>query len=292
MVMVSFLPAIQFGSTLGNPSILHFDDLDNDGDLDLLTASYFDNKVAKLENIGTGNFGKIELITQDNNRPLWSEIIDLDSDGDEDILSLSYSHDKIIWYANDGTSDFGQQQIISQGVIDEPIKLRASDVDQDGDIDILVRNKMNSFYWLENLGNNNFHQARLIFHNTESIYDPHFEDLDNDGDIDLTFTIYQDPGLFWVESLGNGQFEEPVLLEFQGEILSYNHILDLDVDGHKDVLYYNANSNSLNWFRGIGANNFEYNDIIIDSITFVRMIKAADLDADSDLDLVLITGAE
>jgi hypothetical protein len=39
-------------------------DLDNDGDIDVLSASY-DNKIAWYENDGSGNFGTQQIITMD-----------------------------------------------------------------------------------------------------------------------------------------------------------------------------------------------------------------------------------
>ncbi|MBK9461507.1 MAG: VCBS repeat-containing protein [Sphingobacteriales bacterium] len=40
-------------------------DLDNDGDIDVLSASYGDNKIAWYENDGSGNFGIQQIITTD-----------------------------------------------------------------------------------------------------------------------------------------------------------------------------------------------------------------------------------
>ncbi|NPA44052.1 MAG: VCBS repeat-containing protein, partial [Chlorobi bacterium] len=72
-------------------------DLDGDGDNDILSASYEDDKIAWYENDGSGNFSSQKIITTlaDGATSVYS--IDLDGDGDNDILSASYEDDKIAW---------------------------------------------------------------------------------------------------------------------------------------------------------------------------------------------------
>ena len=60
----------------------------------------------------------------------------MDGDGDNDVLSASSSDDKIAWYENDGMGNFGAQQIITTAVI-YATSVYASDLDGDGDIDVL-----------------------------------------------------------------------------------------------------------------------------------------------------------
>jgi len=75
-------------------------DLDSDGDIDVLSASELDDKVAWYENDGAGNFGSQQIITTNalGARDVYAE--DLDGDGDMDVLSASLYDDKIAWYEN------------------------------------------------------------------------------------------------------------------------------------------------------------------------------------------------
>ena len=87
-------------STLANVATSVFAaDLDGDGDLDVLSASDFDDKIAWYENTdGAGGFGAQQVISTlaDKARSVFAA--DLDGDGDLDVLSASGDDDKIAWY--------------------------------------------------------------------------------------------------------------------------------------------------------------------------------------------------
>jgi hypothetical protein len=69
--------------------------------MDVLSASYGDNKIAWYENTdGKGGFGEPQIIS---NSAKWAGSVhaaDLDGDGDMDVLSASADDDKIAWYEN------------------------------------------------------------------------------------------------------------------------------------------------------------------------------------------------
>jgi len=72
-------------------------DVDNDGDLDILTATFGANMVGWLENDGNQNF-TIHVITTSARQAdtVWGS--DVDGDGDIDILSAALGGDQIAWY--------------------------------------------------------------------------------------------------------------------------------------------------------------------------------------------------
>src|SRR5206468_3763743 len=115
-------------------------DLDGDGDLDVLSASVGDSKIAWYENLGGGAFGPQRVISTEASgaaaadsyqtlgdaafgpqRVISTEAsgaysvfaADLDGDGDLDVLSASLSDSKIAWYENLGGGAFGPQRVIS-----------------------------------------------------------------------------------------------------------------------------------------------------------------------------------
>lgn len=74
-------------------------DMDGDGDIDVLSASSRDNKIAWYENDGYQEFTEHTISTS----ALGANsvfAIDVDGDGDIDVLSASFDDGKIAWYEN------------------------------------------------------------------------------------------------------------------------------------------------------------------------------------------------
>jgi hypothetical protein len=88
-------------------------DPDTDGDLDVLSASYRDDKIAWYENTDAkGTFGIQRVITTQAVFAKSVRAADLDGDGDVDALSAS--NGGVAWYENtDGKGTFGSQRAIT-----------------------------------------------------------------------------------------------------------------------------------------------------------------------------------
>ena len=74
-------------------------DVDGDGDMDILSASQNDDKIAWYENDGSQNFTQ-RVITTAADGATSVTTADVDGDGSLDVLSASASDDKISWYEN------------------------------------------------------------------------------------------------------------------------------------------------------------------------------------------------
>ncbi len=71
--------------------------MDGDGDMDVLSASGNDDKIAWYENNGSESFTAHTITTSaDNAETVFA--VDVDGDGDIDVLSASVNDDKIAWY--------------------------------------------------------------------------------------------------------------------------------------------------------------------------------------------------
>ena len=129
-------------------------DLDGDGDADVLSAVW--DKIAWYENTGGGTFGNQQVITTSAQGAVSVYATDLDGDGDADVLSASMSDDKIAWYENLGPASpgsFGPQQVITTHG-DGPRSVYATDLDGDGDADVLSASSWDDrIDWYENLTN-------------------------------------------------------------------------------------------------------------------------------------------
>jgi hypothetical protein len=125
-------------------------DLDGDGDADVLSASYQDDKIAWYENLGGGTFGAQQVITAAADGAWSVYATDLDGDGDADVLAASNWDDKIAWYENLGGGAFGAQQVITTAA-KGAWSVYATDLDGDGDADVLSASELDGkIAWYEN----------------------------------------------------------------------------------------------------------------------------------------------
>ncbi|SVD75831.1 uncharacterized protein METZ01_LOCUS428685, partial [marine metagenome] len=116
---------------------VHAADMDGDGDMDVLSASSEDNKIALYLNDGildTDITPVVEIvISTEADGAVFVHAADVDSDGDMDILSASYS--VMTWWENDGSQGFTEQNTITA---DGSSSYFVADVDGDGDVDVLA----------------------------------------------------------------------------------------------------------------------------------------------------------
>ena len=112
-------------------------DLDSDGDVDLLQAStstyyyYSSGFVAWYENLGWGEFGPAQVLS--NDPAATASAADLDGDGDADVLLTWYWDDEISWRENLGGGSFGPEVVIATSV-NAPQTVVAEDLDGDHDL--------------------------------------------------------------------------------------------------------------------------------------------------------------
>jgi hypothetical protein len=114
-------------------------DMDGDGDMDVVSASVFDDKVAWYENLdGTGTFGGQRVISVDADEAWSAAAADMDGDGDTDVLSVSEVDDELAWYENEnGEGIFGGQRVFST-FADGAAWIAPADLNGDGALDVLA----------------------------------------------------------------------------------------------------------------------------------------------------------
>jgi len=124
-------------------------DVDGDEDIDVLSASLNDSKIAWYENDGNENFTPHTITTDAFGA--WSVYsVDVDGDGDMDVLSASLNDSKIAWYENDGNENFNPHTITTSA--DGAVSVYAVDIDGDGDMDVLSASQLDDkIAWYENL---------------------------------------------------------------------------------------------------------------------------------------------
>ena len=263
-------------------------DLDGDGDLDVLSASFLDDKIAWYENTdGTGNFGPQQVITTATEDPRSVYAADLDGDGDLDVLSASRTDNKIAWYENtDRAGGFGPQQVITT-TADEARSVYAADLDVDGDVDVLSASaRDNKIAWYENTdGTGGFGPQQVITTAAIGAVSVYAVDLDGDGDTDVLSAALWGNAIAWYENTdGAGSFGPQQILTTTTNSASSVYAADLDGDGDTDIL---SATGGIAWYENTdGTGGFGPLQIITTARFVPPSVYAADLDGDGDIDVL------
>jgi hypothetical protein len=263
-------------------------DLDGDTDVDVLSASRWDDKVAWYENTdGAGSFGPQQVISTAADGALSVFAADLDGDTDIDVLSASVSDDKIAWYENasgDGTVWIARAISVQA---DGARSVFAADLDGDGDNDVLSASRFdNKVAWYENTdGAGSFGPQQVISVAAEDPQSVFATDLDGDSDVDVLSAA--DHAVAWYENTdGAGSFGPQQVISTDvvgGFVLA----ADLDGDGHEDVLSASAGDDKIAWHRNTnGAGAFGPQQVISELADHPNGLFAADVDGDSDTDVL------
>jgi hypothetical protein len=275
-------------STLADgPSSLFSADLDNDGDIDVMSASFLDKKIAWYENDGLGNFGVQQIISSSVNSANFVYASDLDSDGYLDVLSISLINDEIAWYKNDGSANFGTQRIISS-TANGANCVYASDLDDDGDFDILSSSfNDDKIAWYENTdGMGTFGGEQIITTLADRASYVYSADLNNDGSMDVLSSSLDDNKIAWYENDGNGVFGVQQIISSNAIEAYMVRAADMDADGDMDVLSASYDDDKIAWYENDGTGNFVLENIVSSSANGANSVYASDLDNDGDLDLI------
>jgi hypothetical protein len=265
-------------------------DLDGDGDMDVLSASWSSN-LAWYENTdGLGNFGPQQIITTNAITTTWVYATDIDGDGDMDVLSSSYNDNTIAWYENtDGLGNFGAQQIITTNA-DGAMNVYSTDIDGDGDMDVLSASWVDGkIAWYENTdGLGNFGTQQIITTNAPSAQSVYATDIDGDGDMDVLSASASDSKIAWYENTdGLGNFGAQQIITTNAGWASSVYATDIDGDGDMDVLSASASDHKIAWYENTdGLGNFGAQQIITTNAGNAQSVYATDLDGDGDMDVL------
>ena len=307
-------------------------DADGDGDLDLFVQEHSD-RVMYFRNVAEGGGAEYRWIT-DTYEGLsvgeWFRFVDVDLDGDLDLLAeepFSY----IRYYRNDGGSGPASYVLATDTIKDVDGEAvfsdrqnipNAADIDCDGYLDLLIGRLTGTItrYEAETVDENgvprfehitdSFEDIEIVGAMQGSLHGANtmaLQDFDQDGDHDLFWGDFFEPGLLLIENTGTCQ--RPVLrgtprpwpLGDPVATSGYNApaLGDVDRDGDMDLVMgvlggaFNPNRTSvenLYQFEQGGAGDFG-----VATTRLIRMVDVgaesypafSDLDGDGDLDLLL-----
>jgi len=290
-------------TNVDSPQSVYAADMDGDGDMDVLSASPDDNKIAWYANDGTGGFGTQQVISTAADGAESVYAADMDGDGDMDALSASDFDKKIAWYENDGTGGFGfdpgnpssNQNVISTEVGGAKV-VSAADLDGDGDMDVLAASiSDDKIAWYENNGTGDFgfdsnnpsvnqNEISTVADGAQAVF---AADVDGDGDMDVLSASREDDKIAWYENTdGTGGFGPQQVISTASDGPISLHAADFEGDGDIDVLSASQNDNKIAWYANDGTGGFGTQQVISTEVELPTSAYATDLDADGDVDIL------
>ncbi|WP_372895577.1 FG-GAP-like repeat-containing protein [Stieleria sp.] len=233
-------------------------DIDGDGDIDIAFGVPRDDSVYWFANRGDMNFDFRSTSTfgfiADTPRDL--TLVDFEGDGDLDIfVSDETANDStgIVYFENLGASGFGIDSL--GGVANRTfVSFDVSDIDGDGDLDLLTGASTGTIEWFENRGTGVWFDGGTIRSAGNPVGTVQTGDLDGDGDFDVAATLVDDDQVVWYRNDGAENFTEVLVRSIDAP--NPIAIVDLDQDGDLDVVTASAGDDGFVWHRNINAPDF------------------------------------
>ena len=174
-------------------------DINEDEQLDIVSANYGSNSITLYLNNGEGNIWRVIEVDNDIKTPTSLLAFKTGADANLSIVATSYTGDSILIYESDDSNyEYWQKSIIIDN-IDAPFDLSSEDLDKDGFQDIISASYladkdpedgvMNNYIWLRQDATKQewtdilIHSAEQGAHEIQSI------DLDGDGWVDIMAAV-------------------------------------------------------------------------------------------------------
>ncbi len=268
------------------------EDVDGDGDIDILGASFVDNRIVWWENQGEGASWQSHIVTTDLNGAFGAVCADVDNDGDNDIIGAAMNADVVLWWENtDGSATTWIEHSIDDS-LDGAKGISAVDIDDDGQIDAVVAAKgADEIVWYRNNGSGSSWTLHSITTGFDCAMSVVPVDFDDDGDWDILSAAKLEGAVRWYENVdgsGNSWTEHSI-----GEDFYYARNAcadDIDGDGDIDVLSAGGVSKSVGtvcwWENTNGMATSWAQHIIDDEFHGPFAVLQYDVNGDGDPDAV------
>ena len=271
------------------PSSILAADLDGDGDTDLAVADPGADTLSWYENLlgDASSWGRTDLSSSETGVRS-AAAADFDGDGDLDLLSAAEGLDRVTWWPYDPATGFSTTAQVIAGSFDGAYSAIATDLDQDGDLDVLATASVgHELSWFSNSGDGATWTEHLI---DDTLMAPRHvvsADLDGDFDLDVVVTAATDDKIYTYENQGLPENQRGGTWS-RSEVAGVDEphalaTLDLDSDGDPDLVGSALGDDSLFWLENLGTGWSEHT--LEPGVGGPHGIAVADIDSDGDPDL-------
>lgn len=276
-----------------NDSVVRVADVDNDGDLDIVSAHRSGgDELLFHENLGNGQFDTF-VISTDSIVTRDLEFVDADRDGDLDIAVASWKQSEFAIYENLSGGDFSSKSIFAKRP--SPMTLTVADFNGDNYEDIATLSSEGPGLLAlheSSAGALNFSPQKNIDAGDFGIASPQSADIDADGDVDIVAAIKETTAngnhvyrLVWYANEDVG-FGSPRIIDPDVVYPRFESILATDLDGDGDTDVALATGDTVVWYDNVGVQGGFSESKYISQSPFFTPASAADFDGDGDLDLL------
>lgn len=274
----------------------HLGYFDGDGVMDLLVTTEELNNLYLLRGLDTGAFEDPEL-TYVHSEPIGSVASgDINEDGQDDVVLSS-----ICGIAGCGTtrilmSDSSGNLQLDPVVYPDSLQALVRDLDEDGDLDLLLGSSLMAVYLNDGNGNlSDFQQIPVTYEIDQMLLIDVFQDNpDGVGILDVVCLIEEGDGLAFLPGLGDGSFGPPI--ERYGEELDFADDLiaaQLDGNGTPDLLFFSRADDEMVILRGHGLDGVPYQEFSTYPVPSDPVcMQVEDFNSDGVLDVVVASGSE
>ncbi len=273
------------------PYSVYATDVDGDGDNDVLGAARFADDITWWENTdGTGTVWTEHTVDGEFDGAISVYATDVDGDGDTDVLGAAVNADDITWWENANGIGTVWMEYTVDGDFDYASSVYATDVDGDGDTDVLgAAGVADDITWWENTNGIGTvwmeHTVDGDFDAARSVY---ATDVDGDGDTDVLGAANFANDITWWENtngIGTVWTTHTVDGDFNGAISVY--ATDVDGDGDADVLGAANYADDITWWENTDGIGTVWTEHTVDGdFNGAISVYATDVDGDGDTDVL------
>jgi FG-GAP-like repeat len=266
------------------PGRLALDDVDQDGDVDLVLANALSPMVVVLWGVGDGNFIAPQLLLLAGAVVDDLALVDLSDDGAPDLVVTDRLGSRVVTYANDGAGDlFFAGQYPAELA---PVRLVAGELDGDGVPDLVALAATSAAVMHGNglAGVIPVQQVML----PSGPHTPGLFDVNGDGQLD--FVTVNQAGGNATSRLNMGGTMAPGIDHDTAATPTGLAMGDIDEDGDLDLVLAHTSADDLGVLLGDGLGVLGA-ETLLDVADDPRAVALADLDSDGHLDLAVTHGA-